>query len=179
MTVSIGSADQLARWLEATGAPILKRTEGKGLLATDENTLRSLNGWHEHTINAILDFRMFRKLSAFPKKFLELSAWDGALHPNFNQGGYYEESSDTSGSAQATGRLSCSSPNLQQVPHHGRGKGPEYEEYGRRIRSCLVARNGYSLVAADVGQQEPRIASLVAPEPQLSKTLTTALHRMH
>ena len=26
---------------------------------------------------------------AFPKKFLELSEWDGALHPNFNQGGYY------------------------------------------------------------------------------------------
>ena len=107
LTVSIGSPEQLARWLEVQGAPILKRTEGKGLLATDENTLRSLNGWREETINAILDYRMFRKLSAFPKKFIELSAWDGALHPNFNQGGYYEESSDTSGSAPATGRLSC------------------------------------------------------------------------
>ena len=175
LTVSIGSADQLARWLEVNGAPILKRTEGKGLLATDENTLRSLNGWHQETIDCILDYRMFRKLSAFPKKFLELSAWDGALHPNFNQGGYYEESSDTSGSAPATGRLSCSSPNLQQVPHHGRGKGPEYEEYGRRIRACLVARNGYSLVAADVGQQEPRIASLVAPEPQLKQDFDDGL----
>jgi len=173
--IGIGSTDQLARWMEAEGAPITKRTEGKGLLATDENTLRGVEGWHEETVKALLDFRMFRKLSAFPKKFLELSAWDGALHPNFNQGGYYEESSDTCGSAPATGRLSCSSPNLQQVPHHGRGKGPEYEEYGRRIRSCLVARDGYSLVAADVGQQEPRIASLVAPEPTLKKDFDEGL----
>ena len=35
------------------------------------------------------------------------------------------------------------------------------------VRGCLVARPGYVLVAADVGQQEPRIASLVAPEPTL------------
>ena len=165
--LNIGSSDQLARWLEDEGAPITKRTEGKGLLATDENTLRSLGDWRKETIQAILDFKMFRKLGAFPKKFKELSQWDGALHPNFNQGGYYEESSDTSGSAPATGRLSCSTPNLQQVPHHGRGKGPEYEEYGKKIRGCLEARKGYVLVAADVGQQEPRIASLVAPEPTL------------
>ena len=165
--VNIGSGDQLARWLEENHAPITKRTDGKGLLCTDENTLRSLEGWHKDTIDAILDFKMFRKLGAFPRKFKELSGWDGALHPNFNQGGYYEESSDTSGSAPATGRLSCSTPNLQQIPHHGRGKGAEYEEYGRMVRGCLVARPGYVLVAADVGQQEPRIASLVAPEPTL------------
>ena len=35
------------------------------------------------------------------------------------------------------------------------------------VRGCLVARPGYVLVAAAVGQQEPRIASLVAPEPTL------------
>ncbi len=118
---------------------------------------------------------MFRKLSAFPKKFKELSGWDGALHPNFNQGGYYEESSDSSGSAPATGRLSCSTPNLQQVPHHGRGKGAEYEEYGKKIRNCIVSRDGYVLVAADVGQQEPRIASLVAPEHTLREDFTKGL----
>jgi DNA polymerase-1 len=174
-SVNIGSSDQLARWLEDEGAPITKRTEGKGLLATDENTLRSIEGWHDDTMKAILDYKMFRKLSAFPKKFKELSGWDGALHPNFNQGGYYEESSDSSGSAPATGRLSCSTPNLQQVPHHGRGKGPEYEEYGRKIRACLVARDGYLLVAADVGQQEPRIASLVAPEPTLRQDFEDGL----
>jgi len=39
----------------------------------------------------------------------------------------------------------------------------------------LVARNGYSLVAADVGQQEPRIASLVAPEPQLQQDFEDGL----
>ena len=165
--VNIDSSEQLARWLESEGAPITKRTEGKGLFATDENTLRSLGDWKSVVIHYLLQYKMFRKLSAFPKKFKELSSWDGALHPNFNQGGYYEESSDTSGSAPATGRLSCSTPNLQQVPHHGRGKGPEYEEYGKKIRSCLMARSGYVLVAADVGQQEPRIASLVAPEPTL------------
>ena len=165
--VNIGSGDQLATWLESEGAPITKRTDSKNLMATDENTLRSLGDWHKDAMDAILDFKMFRKLGAFPKKFKILSGWDGALHPNFNQGGYYEESSDSSGSAPATGRLSCSTPNLQQVPHHGRGKGAEYEEYGKRIRGCLVARSGYLLVAADVGQQEPRIASLVAPEPTL------------
>ena len=173
--VNIGSSDQLARWLEGEGAPIRKRTNGKGMFATDEGTLKKLKGWHEDTVEAILDYKMFRKLMAFPKKFKELSSWDGALHPNFNQGGYYEESSDSSGSAPSTGRLSCSTPNLQQLPHHGRGKGPEYEEYGKQIRGCLVARPGYLLVGADVGQQEPRIASLVAPEPALRKDFADGL----
>ena len=174
-SVNIGSSEQLARWLESENAPILKRTEGKGLLATDDNTLRSLEDWHPETMQALVDYKMFRKLSAFPKKFKELSGWDGALHPNFNQGGYYEESSDSSGSAPATGRLSCSTPNLQQVPHHGRGKGIEYEEYGKKIRNCIVSRDGYVLVAADVGQQEPRIASLVAPEHTLREDFTKGL----
>ena len=175
--VNIGSSDQLARWLESEGAPITKRTEGKGLLATDENTLRALagTGWYSDTVSAIMEFKMFRKLGAFPKKFKELSGWDGALHPNFNQGGYYEASSDTCGSAPATGRLSCSTPNLQQIPHHGRGKGARYEEYGKKVRGCLVARPGYLLVAADVGQQEPRIASLVAPEPALQEDFSRGL----
>ena len=173
--VNIGSGDQFAHWLESQDAPITKRTDGKGLLATDENTLRNLEDWHKETIDAVLEFKMFRKLGAFPRKFKELSGWDGALHPNFNQGGYYEESSDTSGSAPATGRLSCSTPNLQQIPHHGRGKGAEYEEYGRMVRGCLVARPGYVLVAADVGQQEPRIASLVAPEPTLMADFDSGL----
>ena len=98
--------------------------------------------------------------STFINTILRHVSGAGRIHAHINQ-----LRSDDGGTV--SGRISMSTPNLQQVPHHGRGKGAEYEEYGKRIRGCLVARSGYVLVAADVGQQEPRIASLVAPEPTL------------
>ena len=53
--VNIGSSEQLARWLESEGAPITKRTQGKNLMATDENTLRGLGDWKPSVMHFLLE----------------------------------------------------------------------------------------------------------------------------
>lgn len=168
--LNIGSGDQLSPWLESIEAPITERTDGKGLLKTDSATLEAIRGFHP-AIPALLDFKEKQKLKAFPNGFLRFMHDDGVLHPSLNQCGHFEETVEDASSSPASGRLSCSGPNMQQVPHHGRNKGKEYEEYGAIIRRCIVARPGHVFVAGDVGQQEPRVTAVVAPEPQLRKDL--------
>jgi DNA polymerase I-like protein with 3'-5' exonuclease and polymerase domains/uracil-DNA glycosylase len=167
--VSIGSRDQLATWLESMGAPIKARTPVARQLRTDFNTLVQVqaSGWEPELMSAITDFFDMRRLREFPAKFLSLSVWDGALHGNINQAGHMEEEDDSPKASPSTGRLSMSGPNLQQVPHHGRGKGEVYEKFGQIIRASLVARPGYVLVAADFAQQEPRVLAYVSGETQM------------
>ena len=172
--LNIGSGDQLSVWLEGIGAPITERTDGKNLLKTDLATLRGIQDFHP-AIPAILDFKEKQKLKAFPAGFLRFVHPDGALHPQLNQCGHLEETLDEASEGARRGRLSCSGPNLQQVPHHGLNKGDDYEEYGNIIRRCIVARPGMVFVAGDVGQQEPRVTAVVAPEPQLRADLEAGI----
>ena len=173
-SVSIGSTEQLARWLESVHAPIKERTEEKQLLKTDSNTLKEVEWWKPSLIQAILKYREFIKLASFPAKFLLLSV-GGILHPDINQAGHFEEVFNSSSEAPATGRLSMSNPNLQQLPHHGRGKDKEYSLYGNLIRRCIKARPGYTLVAADIAQQEPRITAYVADEPAMQADFASGI----
>jgi DNA polymerase-1 len=171
-TINVGSADQLGPWLKDQGAPIKEYTEVKKLPTTNANHLRWMaeEGWRPDIIALLLDYKEKKKLHGFPVGFLDKSEWDGLLHPSINQCGYYEEGADADKDVKgspATGRLSMSTPNLQQIPHHGRGKGVEYEGYGEMIRRCLVARPGYTFMLADFAQQEPRILAVVANEPAL------------
>ncbi len=165
-SVNIGSGDQLSAWLESMNAPIRSRTEVKGTLRTDSLTLESIADWHP-AIPHILRFRMFRKLRGFAESWARFLHPDSTLHPQFNQAGRAGVEEDEGDGAAPPGRLSCSSPNLQQIPHHGRGRGAEYEQYGTVLRRCIVARPGYRFVVADIGQQEPRVTAVVAPEPTM------------
>jgi uracil-DNA glycosylase family 4 len=170
--LNLMSRDQLATWLEAQGAPITDRTESKQQLKTDSATMTKLktSGWMPEFVQAYLDFIEKKKLASFPALWLTLADSEGVLHPNFNQAGHYEEQVDDAGSAPITGRLSCTSPNIMQIPHHGRGKPAEYEEFGKILRRCFVARPGFSFIALDIAQQEPRITAVVANEPVLLDT---------
>ena len=167
--INIGSTDQLGAWLDWAGAPIHERTEKKDLPKTDFATLLGIRGWNPPVIDAILDYKEKQKLASFPISFLELAP-DGVIHTNINQAGHHESDlTEIAGESPTTGRLSASTPNLMQIPHHGRGKGKEYEIYGAWIRQSLVARPGYVLLAADVSQQEPRITAVIAPEPRMAE----------
>ena len=170
--LNLRSRDQLAYWLEENKAPITERTEAKQQFKTDNETMLGLGrtGWMPDFVTAYADFVEKTKLASFPKLWLKLADPDGVLHPSFSQAGHYEETSEKAGAAPVSGRLACLNPNIQQIPHHGRGKPVEYEEYGAILRRCFVARPGYKYVAWDISQQEPRVTAIVAPEPAMLTT---------
>ncbi len=168
--INLNSRDQLAPALEALGAPITERTDVKNLLKTDENTLVELaeSGWRPQLMRALMQRAQFNKLAAFAAGFQTLRLHDGRLHPDFNQCGG-DETAREDASESPPGRLSSAKPNMQQIPHHGRGaKGVDYEDHTRRLRSAIVAPDGYRLVAADFAQQEPRICAYVSGDPVLT-----------
>lgn len=117
--------------------PSAKKTKTGGY-ATNEDTLQKLA--HDNPIVAdILAYRGLTKLlgtyaEALPKLVNPLT---GRIHTSFNQ------------TVVVTGRLSSSSPNLQNIPVR--------DEDGRRVRECFVAREGCKIVSADYSQVELRL----------------------
>lgn len=100
-------------------------------------------------IQPILDFRMLSKLkSTYVEGLLPLINKDHKIHPHFQQ------------TVAATGRISCTEPNLQNIPIK--------QEYGRRIRKAFVTSGpDYSLVGADYSQIELRVLAHLSEDPLL------------
>jgi DNA polymerase-1 len=111
---------------------------GKTGLSTDVDVLTRLAG--DHPLPAkILDYRALSKLKSTYVDALPaaVNPRTGRLHASFNQ------------AVAATGRLSSSDPNLQNIPVRG--------EEGRRIRATFIAADGCVLVVADYSQIELRV----------------------
>ena len=111
----------------------------KGNWPTDEETLSELSERHP-VIDALLDYRGLRKLlSTYIEPFPQyISAADGRVHTTFNQ------------ALTATGRLSSSNPNLQNIPIR--------TEQGREIRKAFVpGEQGWLMMSADYSQIELRV----------------------
>jgi DNA polymerase-1 len=83
-------------------APVKRRSKDSGEASTDSLALLQLKGFHP-AIPLILSRKKFAKRAQFLTKWLEFSAPDGRLHPMFNN------------TRVATGRLSSSNPNCQQI----------------------------------------------------------------
>ncbi|MCB1599877.1 MAG: DNA polymerase I [Lysobacterales bacterium] len=135
---SLDSPKQLAQVLyEERGLPVKVRTPG-GQPSTNEEALEELAEADELP-RKILDYRSLAKLkSTYTDKLPELINPDtGRVHSSFHQ------------AVAATGRLSSSDPNLQNIPI----RTPE----GRRIRQAFVAPKGWLVLAADYSQIELRI----------------------
>lgn len=116
--------------------------------STDVDVLEALSAEHP-VIGKILQYRSFSKLKngyvdALPEM---VSPKTGRLHTSFNQ------------AVTATGRLSSSDPNLQNIPI----KTPE----GRKIRAAFVAESGSELLSADYSQIELRILAHLSEDPKL------------
>ena len=123
-----------------------RKTPG-GVPSTASPVLEGLRGQHG-IIADILRYRILEKLrSTYLEPLPKMVGADGRLHTTFNQ------------QATATGRLSSSNPNLQNIPIRG--------EFGSRMRSCFVAGTGHSIVAADYSQIELRILAHMSQEPNL------------
>lgn len=123
---------------------------GKGSYSTDENTLLSIAYKHP-IINEILEFRTVKKLlSTYIEPFPEyVSKATGRIHTTFNQ------------ALTATGRLSSSNPNLQNIPIR--------TERGKEIRKAFIPSvPGGLIVSADYSQIELRIMAYLCGDEHLT-----------
>ncbi|MBU4525419.1 MAG: DNA polymerase I [Desulfomicrobium sp.] len=144
---NIRSSQQLGEVLfSRLGLKSKQKTPG-GAQSTSSSVLEGLAG--EHPIVAdILEFRMYEKLrSTYLEPLPQLAGKDGRIHTTFNQ------------LATATGRLSSSNPNLQNIPIRG--------VLGPRMRSCFVAAPGNMLLAADYSQIELRVLAHMSGDQTL------------
>jgi DNA polymerase I len=143
---NVGSPPQLAQVLYTDlKLPVLKR--GKTGPSTDQEVLEKLGAQHPLP-KAIIEYRNVAKLkSTYLDTLPLLIAADGRVHTTFNQ------------VAAATGRLSSTDPNLQNIPIR--------TELGREIRRAFVAEEGSTLISADYSQVELRILAHIAGDAAL------------
>ncbi|MGH2983493.1 MAG: DNA polymerase I [Solirubrobacterales bacterium] len=144
---TIGSPQQLAEvFFDELG--LTKKRRGKTGFSTDARVLSQIREEHE-IVGKVEEWRELTKLkNTYLDALPELIDPDsGRLHTTFNQ------------TATATGRLSSTNPNLQNIPIR--------TEEGRPIRSCFVAPRGQRLLSADYNQIELRILAQIAGEDAL------------
>jgi DNA polymerase-1 len=146
---SPGSTPQIAALLyDELGLKSSRRT--KTGRSTDAQALESLRGEHP-IVDLLLEWRQVTKLkSTYVDALPELvDPDDGRVHTSFNQ------------AVAATGRLSSSDPNLQNIPIRS--------ELGRRIRAAFIpGSKGWVLVSADYSQIELRVLAHLSGDPQLT-----------
>ena len=138
---NINSPKQLGQILfEELMLPSGKKT--KTGWATNADTLEKLRGRHP-IIQNILDYRMLTKLkSTYADGLLKVISADGRIHTSFQM------------TVTATGRLSSTEPNLQNIPVR--------RELGSEIRKMFVAPPGQMLVDADYSQIELRLLAHIS-----------------
>ena len=145
--VALGSPKQLGELLFVElNLPKGKKTK-TGAWSTDASVLEEIQG--EHPIVGIaMEWRTVSKLqSTYVEALPKLVEGDGRVHTTFQQ------------AVAATGRLSSTDPNLQNIPIR--------TALGRKIRNAFIAERGNTLVAADYSQIELRILAHVTRDEHL------------
>jgi DNA polymerase-1 len=135
--------------------PVTQRTP-TGQPSTNEDALDELKDQYELP-RTILEYRMLAKLvSTYTEKLPgQINPRTGRVHTSFHQ------------AVAATGRLSSSDPNLQNIPIR--------TEEGRRIRQAFVAAPGYRILAADYSQIELRIMAHLSRDEGLLRAFREGL----
>jgi DNA polymerase-1 len=147
---NLNSPGQLAEVLFARrGLPVLRKTAKTKAPSTDADVLTELAGRGFRLPALILDYREQTKLkSTYVDALPRQVGSDGRIHTRLNQ------------AVAATGRLSSSDPNLQNIPIR--------TELGREVRRAFVAEPGWTLLAADYSQVELRVLAHLSDEPALA-----------
>ncbi len=148
---NINSPRQLGEIMfEKLGYPVLGRTRKTKNYATGAETLEELAARGFDLPVQLLRYRELSKLqSTYVDALPALVAADGRLHTRFNQ------------AVAATGRLSSTHPNLQNIPIR--------TELGHRIRKAFRAAEGHRLIVADYSQIELRVLAHIAEEEAMVK----------
>lgn len=146
---NINSTQQLGHILfEKLGLPPVKKT--KTGYSTDAETLEELRSAHP-MVEKILDYRQLNKLMSTYVNGLLAQVKDGRIHTTFQQ------------TVTATGRLSSTEPNLQNIPIR--------LEQGRKLRKVFHATEpGWLLLSADYSQIELRILAHYSQDPLLCES---------
>jgi len=157
---NLGSPKQIQEILyDRLNLPILKKTP-KGQPSTDESVLQEL-AVDFALPRLILEHRGLSKLkSTYTDKLpQQINRKTGRVHTSYHQ------------AVAATGRLSSTDPNLQNIPIRS--------EEGRKIRQAFIAPSGYKIVAADYSQIELRIMAHLSGDPGLLKAFAAGedVHR--
>ena len=136
---NINSSQQLGRILfEKLGLPTQKKTKKRTAYSTDVDVLTTLAAHHELPALIVRNRTLAKLKSTYADALLGLmDPRTGRIHTSFNQ------------TVTATGRLSSSDPNLQNIPIR--------TDEGREIRSAFVPEEGWQLISADYSQIELRI----------------------
>ncbi|MCC6208162.1 MAG: DNA polymerase I [Gammaproteobacteria bacterium] len=153
---NLGSPKQIQEILfDKLGLPVIERTP-KGQPSTAESTLQELAADYPLP-GLILEHRALSKLkSTYTDRLPEqISPRTGRLHTSYHQ------------AVAATGRLSSSNPNLQNIPIR--------TEFGRRIRQAFIAPPGHRLLAADYSQIELRILAHLSEDTGLLAAFTRGM----
>lgn len=123
------------------------RKTATGQISTSHDVLVELSNTYE-IAQFIIDYREHDKLKAtYADALPKMIAADGRIHGCLNQ------------TVAATGRLSSTEPNLQNIPNR--------TELGRRIRKAFVPEKGNKLISADYSQLELRILAHITQDPRM------------
>lgn len=155
-TFNLDSPKQLGALLfEELKLPVMVKTPS-GQPSTNEEALEAIADQHELP-RVILEYRGLAKLrSTYTDKLPEMVNPDtGRVHTSYHQAG------------AATGRLSSSDPNLQNIPIR--------TDDGRRIRKAFVAPPGRKLIACDYSQIELRIMAHLSEDPGLVRAFESGV----
>ena len=157
---NLASTKQLQEILfDKLGLPVIQKTP-KGAPSTNEEVLEELAFSHELP-KVLVEHRGLSKLkSTYTDKLPQMvNPQTGRVHTSYHQ------------AVTATGRLSSSDPNLQNIPIRN--------EEGRRIRQAFIACEGFTVVAADYSQIELRIMAHLSQDQSLINAFTQGkdIHR--
>ncbi len=148
---NIQSRQQLGTVLfEKLKLPTQKKTKKKTGYSTDVEVLTTLSAEHELPA-LVLEYRSIAKLkSTYADAIVDLIHPEThRIHTSYNQ------------TVTATGRLSSSKPNLQNIPVR--------TEEGRKIRAAFVPRKGWTMMSADYSQIELRLLAHYSQDPILTE----------
>ena len=151
---NINSTKQLGELLfDKLGLPPVKKT--KTGYSTNADVLEKLKSKHP-IIPAIMDYRMLTKLkSTYADGLIKEIREDGRIHTTFQN------------LVTATGRLSSTEPNLQNIPVR--------TDLGAEVRKMFVSKPGYVLVDADYSQIELRVLAHIARDENMMDAFNSGL----
>ena len=136
--------------------PVIKKSKKTNAPSTDISTLTALEDKHP-IVNSLINFRKLEKLKSSFLENWKKAQRDGVIYPNYRLEG------------TKTGRLSCTQPNVQQVPRKG-SMLPGYD-----LKKLFIPKPGSIMIGADYAQQEVRVLAMYCKEGRLVDALKEGL----